>query len=128
MSIVLVLLTLGFVTNTTIPEIIRFTKWNRKGAYKNISSVAVGTHVWLIFLCESEKGGAAYNAYLQNPVHDIKKLADASRETEFAAKMAWYTVMEFLRFWFTQSKRSTFQNLLLKAFNSERLLLKNWKW
>ena len=50
--------------------------------------MAVGTHVWLIFLCESEKGGTAYKAYLHNPVHDIQKLADVSRETEFAAKMA----------------------------------------
>ena len=108
-----------------IPETIRFTKLNHKGAYKNISSVASGTPGWLVFLCESEKGGTVYKARLHNPVQDIQKLAECIRETAFAAKMAGYTVMEFLWFWFTQSKRSTVQNLLLKAFNQKRHLLKN---
>ena len=35
--------------------------------------VAVGTHGWLVFLCESEKGVTVYKARLNNPVQDIQK-------------------------------------------------------
>ena len=38
--------------------------------------MAVGTHGWLIFLCESEKGGTVYKARLHNLVQDIQKLAE----------------------------------------------------
>ena len=37
--------------------------------------MAVGTHGWLIFSCESEKGGIVYKAGLHNLVQDIQKLA-----------------------------------------------------
>ena len=71
-----ILLTLGFLTHAIIPETIRFTKLNRKVAYKKISSVAVGTHGWFVFLCESEKGGTIYKACLPNPVQNIQKLIE----------------------------------------------------
>ena len=38
--------------------------------------MAVGTHGWLVFLCESAKGGPVYKARLHNLVQDIQKLAE----------------------------------------------------
>ena len=69
-----------------IPETIRFTKLNHKGAYKNISSVASGTPGWLVFLCESEKGGTVYKARLHNPVQDMQKLAECVKEERIRCK------------------------------------------
>ena len=37
--------------------------------------MAVGTHSWLICLCESEKRGTVYKARLNNPVQDIQKIS-----------------------------------------------------
>ena len=80
------LLTLAFVTHTIIPKTIWFTKLNCKGAYKIISSVAVGTHGWLVFLCESEKGGTVYKARLNNPVQDIQKWAECVKGDRIRCK------------------------------------------
>ena len=67
------------MTHTIIPETIRFTKLNRKGAYANISSVAVCTHGSLLFLCENEVGSTIYKARLHNPVQDIQKISEGCK-------------------------------------------------
>lgn len=64
------------MTHTIVPETIRFTQMNRKGAYPNVSSVAVGMHGSLLFLCENETGSTIYKAKLHNPISEIVKLSD----------------------------------------------------
>ena len=48
--------------------------------------MALGTHGWLVFLCESEKGGTVYKARLHNPVQDIQKLAECVKGDRIRCK------------------------------------------
>ena len=41
---------------------------------------------WLVFLCESEKGGTVYKARLHNPVQDIQKLAECVKGDRIRCK------------------------------------------
>ena len=75
-----------FCYSHIIPENIRFTKLNSKGARKNIFSLAVGIHGWLVLLCESEKGRTVYKAHLHSPVQDIQKLAECVNGDQIQCK------------------------------------------
>ena len=63
------------MTHTIIPETIRFTQLNRKGAHPNISSVAVGPPGTLLFLSQNENSSSVFKARLHNPIKDITKIS-----------------------------------------------------
>ena len=65
---------LGFVTHTIVPEMVRFTSTNRINTYKNITSVAVGPHGLILFLCydDQKKVYKLYKSKLHNPIQDIE--------------------------------------------------------
>ena len=61
--------------------------------------MAVGTHGWFVFSCESEKGGTVYKARLHNPVQDIQKLAECVKGDRIRCKndlMYYYGISSVL--------------------------------
>ena len=70
-------LTIGYVAHTIIPETIRFTVKNRREAYPNIASVAIGPHGYIVFLCINENSNKLYKARLHNPISDIDLIASS---------------------------------------------------
>ena len=88
--------------------------------------MAVGTHGWLVFLCESEKGGTVYKARLHN-LQDIQKLVECVKGDRIRCKNGLIYCYGISSVWFTRSKINTVQNLLLEALNQKRHVLENGK-
>ena len=56
-------------------EKIRFTKHNKREAYKNLLSIVLGPPRWLTFLYKNDHGSVIYKAKLQYPIENIVKIA-----------------------------------------------------
>ena len=61
-------LTSGFATHTIIPGDHLIHQIKPQRCIQNISSVAVGTHGSLVFLCGSKTRETVYKALFHNPV------------------------------------------------------------
>ncbi len=68
---------LGYVSQTVVPEMVRYTSSNRVGMHQNIASVAIGPNGYIIFLCFEEKKKAfqLFKAKLHNPVQEIQMIS-----------------------------------------------------
>ena len=75
---------IGLVTQTLVPETVRYTVKNQRGAFPKIIDVSVGPNGYILFLTydDNEKKSVLYKAKLHNPVQDIEIISKHVKGTQ----------------------------------------------